>query len=172
MYHDKHAIAEINEITNSTTNAKIVNNPKTPDKDLQNKTQQKSARTIWLTNQDQTHNGPTNIQTTELIRYPPISLIRPPIVTQQIWAVFQLSQEAWNKLSNQMKRWLKQTNYFKKAVKSTYQKLTNIPKQYNTKVPNHLKTHENIGKKAKFVANSSKDGKDTNKTLKGKNTQN
>ena len=54
-------------------------------------------------NQDQTHNGPMNIPTIELIRYPtPISPPRPPVLTQQIMEDFQLSQEAWNKLSSQM----------------------------------------------------------------------
>ena len=59
-------------------------------------------------NQDPTHNGPTNLQTIELIRYPtPLSPARPPILKQQIMANFQLAQEAeTNKL-------------LRKAVKST-----------------------------------------------------
>ena len=80
---------------------------------------------LTMTNQDKTHNGPTNIQTTEPIRYPtPISLTRPPILTQQIIAYFQLSQDAWNKLSRQMNEIAKTNKLLKKAVKSTYQKLT------------------------------------------------
>ena len=122
VYHDQHAIVEINEITDSTTNANIINRSKTLDKDPQDKTNKNY--TFWgnswkygkfghsakecqnnliMTNQDQSHNGPTNIQTTKLNRYPkPISLTRPPILTQQIMVDFHLSQEAWKKLSNQM----------------------------------------------------------------------
>ena len=51
--------------------------------------------------QDQIHNDPTNSQTIELIRYPiPTSPTRPPVLTQQIRADFQLLQDAWNKLSS------------------------------------------------------------------------
>ena len=114
VYHDEHPVAEINEITDSTTNAKIGNRSKTSDKDPQKETNKNytflgncwkcgefghSAKefqnNLTMTNQYQTHNDPTNIQTTELIRYPtPISLTRLPILTQQITADFQLSQEA------------------------------------------------------------------------------
>ena len=92
-----------------------------PDKDLQNKTNKTtllgqllkcgkfghSAKEcqslITMANQDQTHNGPTNVQTIEMIRYPiPIIQTRLPILTQKITVDFQLSQEAWNKLSSQM----------------------------------------------------------------------
>ena len=60
---------------------------------------------LTTANQDQPNNSPTTIQMTELIRYPtPIFLTRLPILTQQIMADFQLSQEAWNKLSNQMNK--------------------------------------------------------------------
>ena len=50
-----------------------------------------------MATQGQTHNGPANIQTIELIRYPtPISPTRTPVLTQQFTADVQLSQEAWN----------------------------------------------------------------------------
>ena len=68
--------------------------------------------------QDQIHNGPTNSQTIEPIRYPtPISPVRPPIVTQQIMADFQLSQEVWNKLSGQMNEMAATNKLLKKAEK-------------------------------------------------------
>ena len=38
MYHDEHAIAEINQITDTMKDPKVGNRPQTPDKDLQNKT--------------------------------------------------------------------------------------------------------------------------------------
>ena len=42
-------------------------------------------------------------QNTRQIKYPTtISPIKLPILTQQIMADFQLSQEAWNQLSSQM----------------------------------------------------------------------
>ena len=37
-YHDKYPIAEINQITDTSTNTKVGNRPKTSDNDLQNKT--------------------------------------------------------------------------------------------------------------------------------------
>ena len=86
MYQDEHTIAEINEITNSIANAKMGYKFKTPDKDLQNKINKnytfwgncwkcvkfvhsanECQNNLTMTNQDQTHNGPANIQTTELI---------------------------------------------------------------------------------------------------------
>ena len=64
-----------------------------------------------MANQAQTHNGPTNIQTIELIRYlTPTSPARLPVLRQQITADFQLSQEAWNKLRSQMNE-VAETNY-------------------------------------------------------------
>ena len=56
-----------------------------------------------MANQDQTYKGPTNIQMVEPISYPtPMSPTRLSVLTQQITADFQLSQEAWNKLHIQM----------------------------------------------------------------------
>ena len=64
-----------------------------------------------MANQNQTHNGPSNIHTIELIRYPiQISPTRPPAVIQQIKADFQLSPEAWNKLSSKINKMIK-TNH-------------------------------------------------------------
>ena len=93
-----------------------------------------------MANQDQTHDGPINIQTIKLIRCPtPISPTRLPILPQQITADFQLSQEAWNKLSSEMNEMAKTNKLSKKAVKSTYKtnKFTNTV--YAMKDPNHLK---------------------------------
>ena len=54
-----------------------------------------------MANQDQTYECQTHIQTAEQIRYlMPISPVRPPVLTLQITAHFQLSEEAWNKLSS------------------------------------------------------------------------
>ena len=43
-----------------------------------------------------------------------------PILTQQITADFQLSQEAWNQLSNQMNGMDKTNKLLKKVVQGTY----------------------------------------------------
>ena len=132
MYNIEHAIAEINQITGTLTMKNVGNSSKTPNKDLQNKTNNsytilgncwkcdefgpsaKECQNNTVTaNQDQTmvttfkntQNDPTNLYTIELIRYPNvISLTRPPIVTQEITTDFQLSQEAWNKLTLIMPR--------------------------------------------------------------------
>ena len=86
-----------------------------------------------------TQNGLTNLRTVQLIRYPTaISPTRPPMLTQQIMADFQLSQEAWNKLSSQMNEMAELNTFLKKAVKSTYKKLTSVPKQYPKKTPNNM----------------------------------
>ena len=58
------------------------------------------------------------MQTTDTIRYStPISQARPPVLTQQITADFQLSQEAWNKLSSQMTEMAETNKLLKKAIK-------------------------------------------------------
>ena len=44
----------------------------------------------------------------------------PPILTQQIMADFQISQEAWNQLSSQMNEIFKTNKLLKKAVQDTY----------------------------------------------------
>ena len=99
----------------------VNNQSKTSDRDLQNKnnkiihfraiagnvviwhSMKKWQRIFTMATQDQTYKDQTNIQTTEPIRYPPsVSPVRPPVLTQQITAYFQLSQEAWNKHSSQM----------------------------------------------------------------------
>ena len=73
-----------------------------------------------MENQVQTHNGPTNIQTIEPIRYPtPISPTRLHVLTQQITADIQLSQEAWNKLSSQMNE-MAETNKLLKNLAKKY----------------------------------------------------
>ena len=59
-----------------------------------------------------------------------ISPTRVPILTQQITAYFQLSQEAWDKLSSQMNEMAEINELLRKTVKSMYKKLTNVPKQY------------------------------------------
>ena len=70
---------------------------------------------------DQTHQGQTNIQMTEPIRYPiPMFPVRLPVLTQEIIVNFQLSQEAWNKLSSQMSKMAKTNILLKRAVKTTY----------------------------------------------------
>ena len=60
----------------------------------------------------------------------------------------------------------------KKAVKITYKKLTRVPKQYPKKAPNNMKGSKKTEKTVKFDESSTKDNKDTNKTLKGKNVKN
>ena len=130
VYNDKHAIAEINQITETLTNINVGNRPKPPEKALQNKTNK--SYTFWgnywkcgkfghsakecqdspvTANQDQTmvttfkntQNGLKKLQIIEPIKYPTtISPTRLPTLTQQIMVDFQLSQEAWNKLSSQM----------------------------------------------------------------------
>ena len=85
---------------------------------------------MTTTNQDQIHNSPTNVQTIEWIRYPTqTSPARPPVLTQQVMADLQLSQEAQNKLSGQMNEMAETNKLLKKAVKSSYKKLTTVPKQ-------------------------------------------
>ena len=76
---------------------------------------------LTIANQDQTYKGQIHINTTEPIRYPTfISLVRPPVSTQQITTDFQLSQEAWNTLSRQMTEITETNKLLKKAIKSTY----------------------------------------------------
>ena len=76
---------------------------------------------LTMANQDQTHNGPTNIQTIEQIKCPiPLSQTRLHVLTQHITADFQLPQEAWNKLSSQMYEMAKTNKLLKKAVTSIY----------------------------------------------------
>ena len=82
-----------------------------------------------MATQDQTYKGQTNIQTLEPIRYPShMSPARPPVLTQQITADFQLLQEAWNKLSSQMSGMAETNKLLKRAFKNTYRKLTCILK--------------------------------------------
>ena len=71
-----------------------------------------------------------------------------------------------------MNEMAKTNKLLKKAVKGTYKILTSMPKQYSKKVPNNLKTSKKIEKTVKFFENLTKDNKDTNKTLKGKNVKN
>ena len=123
---------------------------------------------ITMANQDQTHNGPTNVQTIETIRDRiPISPTRLSILAQQIMADFQLSQEAWNKLNSQMNEMVETNKLLKKAVKSTYKKLS-VPKQHPKKAPNNMKASKKTEKAVISVENTTKDNKDTNKTLKGR----
>ena len=76
-----------------------------------------------MANQDQIYNHQAYTQTAEPIRYPtPISAVRPPVLTQQITADFQLSQEAWNKLSSQMTEMAETNKILKKAIMNTYKK--------------------------------------------------
>ena len=153
------------KILTHPTNTNIVNRPKTPEKNLQNK--MNKNYTFWgncwrcgefgqlakecqnnltMANQDQTHYGPTSIQTIELIRYPTqISPARLPVLTQQITAGFQLSQEDGNKVSSQMSEMTKANKLWKKAVKSTYKKLPSIQIQYPKKASNHLQTSKKYG---------------------------
>ena len=60
----------------------------------------------------------------------------------------------------------------KKAIKSTYKKLTGVSKQYPKKAPNNMKTFKKTEKTVKFIENPTKDNKDTNEMLKGKNVKN
>ena len=63
-----------------------------------------------------------------MIRYPtPMSPVRPPVLTQQITADFQLLQEALNKLSSQMTEMAEPNKLLKRAVKNTYKKVNSIP---------------------------------------------
>ena len=55
------------------------------------------------------------------IKYPiTISSAKPSILTQQITADFQLSQEAWNLLSSQMDEMVEANKTLKKAIQGTY----------------------------------------------------
>ena len=44
----------------------------------------------------------------------------PPVLTQQITADFQLSQEAWKQLNSQINEMVETNKLFKKAVQGTY----------------------------------------------------
>ena len=121
MYNNEHSVAKLNQSTDALTSTYVGDRPKTPDKDLQNRTHK--SYTFWgncwkcgefghsakecqnntvTVNQDESlitmfknsQNGPTNSQTVEPIRYPiTISPTRLLVLTQQITAYFQLSQE-------------------------------------------------------------------------------
>ena len=194
MYNDEFAIAEINQITDTLTNTKVGNRPKTPDMDLQSKTTKdhtywgncwkcgkfghsgkECQNNITTANHGQIHNIPTNLQTIQLIRYPtPTSPARPPILAQQIMADFQLSQEAWTRWSSQMNEITETNKCLKKAVKCIYKKVKNVLKQDPKKTHNNMKASKKMQKTVKFIENPTKDKrqKDTNKTLKGKNVKN
>ena len=85
---------------------------------------------------------------------------------------FQLSQEAWNNLSSQMNEMAEANKLLKKAVKSTYNKLTNVPKQCPKKTYHNMKVSKKTEETVKITENPAKGNKDTNKTLKGKNVKN
>ena len=69
-------------------------------------------------------------QITGQIGYPTTMLpTRPPILTQQIIADFQLSQEVWDHLSNQMNEMDETNRLLKGGVNNTYKNLTNVKKQ-------------------------------------------
>ena len=57
-----------------------------------------------------------------------MSPAKPPALTQQITAYFQLSQETWNKLSSQMREMAETNKLLKRTGKNTYKKLTTILK--------------------------------------------
>ena len=102
------------------------------------------------------------LKTIELIRYPTaISPIRLPVLTQQIMADFQLSQEAWKKLNSQRNKMAEMNKFLMKVVKTTYKKLTSVPKQYPKKTHN-IKTF-------KKMVNPTKDIKNLSNTHKRKN---
>ena len=74
---------------------------------------------LTTANQDQTHNGPTDLQKIEAIKYPTlISPTRLPVLTLQIMADFQLSQEALNKLSCQMNEMAETNKLLKRQSKA------------------------------------------------------
>ena len=76
-----------------------------------------------MANQDQAYKDQTYPQTAEPIRYPtPLSLVRPPVLTEQITTDFQPLQEAWNKLSSQMTEMAETNKLLKKAIKNIYKK--------------------------------------------------
>ena len=122
-----------------------------------------------MATQDQTYIGQTNIQTPESHRYSASMFpVRPPVLTQQITADFQLLQEAWNKLSSQMSEMTETNKLLKRAIKNTYKKLTSIPKTSPKKASNTAKTPKKADKAVKCANKSNKDSKDSNKTSKNK----
>ena len=105
-----------------------------------------------MAKQDQAYKGKIYIQTAEPIRYPtPITLVRPPLLTQQITADFQLSQEAWNKLSSQMTEIVEANKLLKEAIKSTYKKVNSIPNPPPKKAFHTTKTPKKVNKTVKFA---------------------
>ena len=96
-----------------------------------------------MANQDQTYIDQTHIQTPDPIRYPtPTSPVRLPVLTQQITAEFQLSQEAWNKLRRQMTEMAETSTILKRAVKNIYKKVNSIPNLPPKKPPTPHKLQE------------------------------
>ena len=86
------------------------------------------------------------------IRYPTtISPTKLLILTQQITADFQLSQEALNHLSNQMNDMVKTNKLLKKVVQGTYKTLTDVQKENPRNVSNRKKTISKTQKVVTFV---------------------
>ena len=84
------------------------------------------------------------MQTTKPIRYPTsISPAKLPVLTQQITAGFQLSQEAWNKISSQMSEMAETNKLLKRAAKNTYKTFTSILKSPQRKL---LMMHKSLRK--------------------------
>ena len=107
-----------------------------------------------MANEDQTYKGQTNIQTPEPIIYPtPMSPARAPVLTKQITADFQVSQEVWNKLRSQMTEMAETNKLVKRAVKNTYNKVNSIPNPPPLKASNTTKIHKKIEKKLNLQTN-------------------
>ena len=137
---------------------KVTNQLKTPDRKQQNKNDKNY--TFWgncckcgkfglsvkeyqriptVAIQDKTFQGQTIIQTKKQIRYPTLmSPARLPVLTQQITADLQLSQEVKMAETNKL---------LKRATKNTYKKLTSILKQPPKKTSNTTKTPKKVKNK-------------------------
>ena len=112
-------------------------------------------------------------QTTGQNRYPTTILsTRPPILTQQITAHFQLSQEAWNHLSNLIDKTVNTNRLIMKAVKDTYKKLKNVQTHTANKTPTNIKSVEKTHKSVEFADIKGRETKENSKLTKTKHDAN
>ena len=103
------------------------------------------------------------------IKYPTtISATKPPILTKQISADFQILQEAWKQVSSQMNKMIETNKFLKRQSRPTYKHLTNKQKQNLRNYPQPKTTATETEKTVKFIDNKIKHDNNDGKTHRKK----